>query len=227
MHHRKLKAGMLALLLASLAACASESADSGSDTPDENDIATYQELALHVGERAKTYDTAMQAPNTTPADCATIHAAYDDQVRPWITGLVSRSDEMDTFMQHHEGEPSADIGCLAATMSYELEHHNSLACKQSDLAGNRAEAARHADAMQSYANRLGQRCNEMMHGLQNGGWQWGPMHPGCMQWNGHCSGMMEHCDDDGGHSGDGGMHGGGYGGYMHDDAQHQGGMHGR
>jgi hypothetical protein len=54
---------------------------------------------------------------------------------------------------------------------------------------DRAEAARHVQAMTGYAGHAAARCDEMQAGFDSGGWSWSPMMSGC-QSAGAGGGMM-------------------------------------
>ncbi|HSO39595.1 MAG TPA: hypothetical protein VLT33_44015 [Labilithrix sp.] len=190
------------LLLAAIAACSGETTvmRTGSDGVAANDVATYEQLALHVQSAAESYRTNMMgAGMTSLASCQGMHDGYDSQVRPWISQMAQMSGGMDGEMGAHGGATSADMGCVSGRMMDELDHHRQVACTAPELPVDRSEATRHAGMMTSYGAHMRDRTGQMMNGLDGGTWSWGPMMDGCQGW--HDGGTMR----DGGMMSDGGM----------------------
>lgn len=189
-----------ALALGICAACggstsgsSSTSADAGTTGTTSSSITSYQELAGNTRSAANSYRANTTGPQATSASCRDVHDQYDAQVRPWVSRMVQMGRDLDDFMGGHGGSAYADMRCASATMMDELDHHRSVACTLTSLAANQAEAARHADAMNSYAGHAWDRCGQML-GSFNGSGSWGPMMAGCENWSGTCcSSMMWGC----------------------------------
>lgn len=161
----------------------------GTGTP-QSEVASYQSLAQKVQSAAASYGSSVAAQSMSSlAACRTLHNAYDAEVRPWIIRMNVVSSEMDRLIDQRGGAAYADIGCAAAGMLSELDHHAAIACSYANLSDDRTEAARDVNAMQGYALHISGRCGEMMSGLSCAGcmMHWGPMMQGCAGWHG---GMM-------------------------------------
>lgn len=156
-----------------------------------DDIAGYEQLSLEVQDGARTYRQVMMTLATgAAAECRRIHDQYDAQVRPLVSQAVHLAGAMDRYMDEHGGADAADYSCVSTAMMSELDRHHAAACVRSDLAGNQAEADRHAAAMLSYGGQLSARCDQMMRGIESGHWDWEPMMRACNSWDGCCSDMM-------------------------------------
>lgn len=171
--------GSIGLALA-VSACGSTPAPA-SEVVSTSDLDTYRSLAEQTQAAATSYRATMMGVGATLGTCATIHDAYDRQVRPWVSRMSGMSGSMDGYIDAHNGGDFADLTCVAAGMLAELDAHRAAACASSDFGIDRAEAARHVDAMATYAGHQLQRCGEMGRGMGGGGWNWGPMMNGC-QW---------------------------------------------
>jgi hypothetical protein len=199
----------LAFAVVIAAACGDEPPADGSGEPDlagdadgdpsgatgtTAELAQYQQLTLDVQEGATMYgSTMMGSETTTTADCRRVYDAYDELVRPWVSQMVAMSGRMDRHMDSNGGEEVADYGCAVATMMDELDLHRATACTLNDIRMNRAEAARHVDAMLNYSEHLWERCEQMMRGIDTGAWAWGPMMTGCETWDDDCGMMHDGC----------------------------------
>jgi hypothetical protein len=181
-----------ALALGAIVACGGTSTGAPG-AGGRSDITTYEQLASNTQLAVSSYRTAMAGSNITPTTCDEIHDQYDARVRPWISRMMQMAGAMDDFMGDHGGGSRADMTCGSATMMDELDHHRSVACTLATVAADRAEAARHADAMSSYARHAWDRCVEMS-GAADGG-TWGPMMNGCESGSSTCcSGVMRTAD---------------------------------
>lgn len=167
----------LALALALPTGCGSSDSSGGGSPAD--DIARFDQLASQVGQAAADYRATVLAADTTLGNCNKVEDAYDRTVRPWLGQMLELSHEMDGVMDDHQGQSDADMMCVAAAMMDELDAHRAVACTAADLAGERAEATRHADSMAGYAGHIEDRCNEMLRGLGGDGWTWSPIMGGC------------------------------------------------
>ena len=144
------------------------------------DIASYRENALAVRDSATQYQAAMTSDAmTTVAACQDAHDEYDATVRPIILQMQGMGGSMDVFMSQHGGGAMADVGCVSRGMMSELDQHHSVACQLSDLASDRAEAARHTGVMTTYAGHLSERSDQMMGATGDSSASWGPMMAGC------------------------------------------------
>ena len=175
----RISVGFIGLAWA-LSACGSAPAPA-SDAVSTSDLDTYRSLAEQTQAAASSYRATMTGAGATLATCATIHDAYDGQVRPWISKMSGMSGSLDGYIDAHHGGDFADLTCVVAGMLAELDAHRAAACASPDFGIDRAEAVRHADAMATYAGHQLQRCGEMGRGMGGGGWNWGPMMNGC-QW---------------------------------------------
>jgi hypothetical protein len=132
---------------------------------------------------------------TTLAQCQSLESQYDGQVRPWISEMVGMAGGMDGLVSAHDGAMDADMGCVTNAMMQELDTHRSTACAAADMGTDRAEAARHVQAMSGYTTHGIQRSDEISHGMQGGSWSWTPMMSGCQNGGGGMGpggGMMMH-----------------------------------
>jgi hypothetical protein len=156
---------------------------SGSPEPaiaSRSDVVQYNQLALQVQSAAGAYGNALGRTNgTTIASCQSVEDQYDGQVRPWVSQMRQMSGAMDDLAAAHDGAMHADMGCDANAMLHELDHYRSVACASSDLATDRAEAARHVQAMMGYTSHATERCGELLAGLDRSDWNFSPMMSGC------------------------------------------------
>lgn len=160
--------------------------------PSASDVTTYALLAANVQRAAISYRATMMAPTTASvADCNRVHDSYDAQVRPLVSQMAQMRAAMDHYMDDHGGASVADFSCVSATMTYELDLHRATACTSADITTDRAEVHRHVDAVLSYAGHIGNRCNEIMRGVDAGHPNWEAVMSGCESWDGHghCSMM--------------------------------------
>jgi hypothetical protein len=173
-----------------VASCGGTGSGASATTASSSQVTQYEQLALQVQSAAGSYGETMAGTGvTTVAECQSVEAQYDGQVRPWVSQMSGMSGGMDSLVSAHDGAMEADMGCDATSMMQELDNHRSMACASTDLAADRAEAARHVQAMTGYTSHGMQRCNEMLAGLDGGGWSWSPMMSGCEMGSGS-GGMM-------------------------------------
>lgn len=179
---------------------ASEQQDSATDTQVESQqIEDFQLRLAQVEEQAISYRDQMTSTGmTTVADCVTASEQYESSVRPWIDEMMDMSDSMDRYVSAHGGVDVADLACVATNMRAELDHHHDLACAEQSLDADRKEAQRHVDAMLSYVDHSWQRCDQMMTGVDEGEWHWGPMMTSCEGWA-DTADTADECVDDSPH----------------------------
>lgn len=163
-----------------VSACGGASSAGSSSNPSAGDVVQYQQLSLQTQAAVDAYGQTMTGTMvSTLAECQSVEDRYDGQVRPWISLMVQGSAAMDNLVATHGGSGEADVDCDANAMMQELDRHHSAACASSDLATDRAEAARHVQAMTGYTGHATERCDEMLSGLGGDGWSWSPMMSGC------------------------------------------------
>ena len=166
-------AGVLAL-----GACSSSMDDSMGVTA--SDVAALDQAAAGVSGSAASYRTST-ATMATAADCTAARQEYAAQVQPDVDRVAQMSGRMDGAMSSMGQMMGADMECGAGVMQRELAQHLGAACTAPDMATNQAEAARHADAMQEFADHMRMRSEEMgtMMGA-NGEMMGGGMGPAMM-----------------------------------------------
>ncbi len=161
----------------------------GSSPASSSEVAQYRQLAVQVQSAAVDYGTTMAGSDIIGvSDCQRAEDQYDAPVRSWISRMMQMSADLDSLVAEHQGAMHADMGCDSETMMSELDHHRSVACASSHLDIDRAEAARHVQAMMGYTDHATARCDEMASGFAGHGWSWSPMMSGCQSMPG--GGMM-------------------------------------
>ncbi len=159
-----------ALAVAVLAACGSSSNSSTLD------VASFRSTAQAIASAADQHATAMSSvANMT--DCQTELSHYQGTVQPMIDRMSGLSDSMDTCMRSGGQPNDADARATCDSMSSELQAHLAQGCASSDMGVDRAEATRHARAMDGFAKREEDRA-DMIGGMMG-------MSP--MMSGGHCS----------------------------------------
>lgn len=157
-----------------------------------SDVASYDRLASDLGGAVTNYRTATSAMST-PAECMAALQQYLGTVKPDLDRMGPLAGEMDSQMMALGQGLSSDMRCGMDVMRGELARHAAVACTAADMGMNRAEAGRHADAMESFADHMRMRAAEaggMMggaSGMMGGGWTmpdggmmgWGHQMPGC------------------------------------------------
>jgi hypothetical protein len=136
-----------------------------------SDVAALDRAASNVSSSAASYETSASAM-ATPADCSAAVQQYSAQVQPDVDHIAQMSGRMDAAMSSMGQRMGADMECGASVMQQELAQHLAAACTATDMAANRAEAARHAEAMQEFADHMRMRADEMgtmMDGMMGGG----------------------------------------------------------
>jgi hypothetical protein len=125
------------------------------------------------------------------ADCQRTHDQYDAQVRPLVTQIVQMAGEMDAVIDLHGGGANADMKCGSATVMDELDYHRAIECTLADQNANQGEAARHTDTINSFANQMLGRCDELQKAnAANGSSNFTPMMYGCERWSTTCCSAM-------------------------------------
>jgi hypothetical protein len=161
-------------------ACGGTSSGSGPVIASSTDVVQYEQLTSQVQSAASAYETAVAGTDvTTVAGCQSAEDNYDGQVRLWVTQMRQMSGAMDDLAAAHDGAKDADMGCDANAMAQELDRHRSAACASPDLATDRAEAARHVQAMTVYTSHATRRCSELLAGLDGSNWTFSPTMSGC------------------------------------------------
>ncbi len=115
------------------------------------EIEQLRVLANGVVDSAEDYrDRA--AAMADRAACRTARAAHDERVRSRIEAMVALAPRVDRWLQARGPDDHADTGCSSTTMLDELDRHLGIACSSPDLAANRAEAVRHVEAIDRWAD---------------------------------------------------------------------------
>ena len=154
------------------------------------DVTSYDLLAADFSGQLQTYCSSAAAMSSA-SGCTAALQQYLEHVRPDLAGMGPLAGHIDDQMMG-AGMPAGDMRCGMDLMSRELDHHAGVACTSADMSANRAEARRHCDQMQGYADHM------QMRGAEAGG----TMGPGMM---GSGSGMMSGGSDGGWMMPDGGM----------------------
>ena len=154
-----MKRMMVAVACGALASCGGGS-DGGSGAT-AAEVQDFRASALAVSASASAYGaTAATMPDH--ATCLADERGYEAQVRPMLDQMSMRSGAMDEQMASMGRAGDADISCGASAMVAELDHHAGLACTATvDMAPNRAEAARHVEAMTAWADHERVRSEQM------------------------------------------------------------------
>ena len=159
------------------------------------DVASYDDLATDVSGQLQAYCSAA-AGMSSASGCTAALRQYLDRVRPDIAGMGPLAGRIDDHMMGAGMMPAGDMRCGMDLMSREVERHAGVACTSADMGANRAEAQRHCDRMQGYADHM------RMRGAEAGG----TMGPGMMgPGSGSGPGMMNGGSDGGWRMPDGGM----------------------
>jgi hypothetical protein len=147
------------LLTATLVGC-------GMDHVTSVDARAYTALAQQISTSASAYAAAAGSTSDVPS-CQSRHAAYDGQMMPMLERMHAMSGDMDREMGMMG--PYGDMMCGADAMLAELAHHDAVACASTDMNANHAEATRHADAMQAWAEHQRASCAQMGGMMGSGG----------------------------------------------------------
>ncbi len=142
-----------------------------------SDVAALDQAAARVSSSAASYQTST-ANMATPADCGAAVQQYSTQVQPSVDRIAQMSGRMDAAMSSMGQMMGADMECGSGVMQQELAHHLGVACASPDMAANRAEAARHAGAMQEFADHMRMRADEMSTMMGSSGMMGGGMGSG-------------------------------------------------
>lgn len=158
------------IVAASLAACSSEPP---TRSVAQTDVIAYRELLEDVVAATTHYRAVMMDPGMTACTCGSFHRDYDDKMRWFLDQMPAFAGDMDAIMMDHQAGRAADVERVTDAMRDELDQHARVACTWTDLASDRAEAARHVDAMLVLTTHATERCDEMQNGLDGHGWSWG------------------------------------------------------
>ena len=115
------------------------------------EIEQLRVLASGVIGAAEAYGVRAAAM-TDRAACRAARAGYEEQVRSRIEGMVALAPRVDRWLQARGPDDHADTECSTSTLLDELDRHLAIACSSPDLAANRAEAVRHLEAMDRWAD---------------------------------------------------------------------------
>ena len=157
------------------------------DRAAQPDVQAYAALSQQISSAATSYGAAANA-TIDVAGCQSTHTSYDAQVHPMLDRMRSMSGDMDGQMGMMGRTADADMTCGADAMAGELIHHDAVACTSTAMSANHAEAARHAEAMATWADHQQARADQM-GGMMGPG---GGMDPG-----GAASTMTCHRNGDG------------------------------
>lgn len=147
-----------ALMTAMLVGC-------GMDHGTGVDTRAYTALAQQISSSAAAYAAAAGSTSDVPS-CQSGHAAYDAHMGPMLDHLHAMSGDMDRQMGMMA---YGDMMCGADAMLAELAHHDAAACTSTDMTANHAEAARHAAAMEAWAEHQRASCAQMDGGRMGTG----------------------------------------------------------
>ena len=154
-----------------LGACSGTSNSTGVNA---SDVAALDQSAAKVSSSAASYQ-ASTAGMATRADCAAAVQQYTAEVQPDVDRISQMSGRMDAAMSSMGQMMGADMECGAGVMQQELAHHLGIACTSPDMAADRAEAMRHVQAMQQFADHMRMRADEMSTMMGSGGMMAGGM----------------------------------------------------
>ncbi len=139
-----------------------------------SDVVALDQAAANVSSSAASYQTSA-ASMATPADCTSAVQQYTAQVQPNVDHIAQMSGRMDAAMSSMGQMMGADMECGAGIMQQELARHLGIACTSPEMAANRAEAMRHVQAMQGFADHMRMRAGEMGTMMSSGGMMSGGM----------------------------------------------------
>ena len=161
---------MARLLCALLLVACTEPVSQGEVTSDQ--VAAYRTQHRQVEIAATRYDTAIT--RATPELCISMHRTYDRDVRDNVLQLVSLDIELDTAITAHGGGDAADLACTTAAMTVDLDYHGAVACQETTLEDNQAEAARHLVTLGTLIEHAAARISEISTGLASDDetWTW-------------------------------------------------------
>lgn len=166
------------------------------------DITSYNQLTSDLSAQVQAYRSTASSM-LSPSDCTAALQHYLTRVRPDVAGMGPLASRIDDHMMGMGGMMAGDMRCGMDVISRELDRHGAVACTSADMEANRAEALRHCDQMQGYADHMrmrGAEAGEMMgsgmmgSGMTNccgphsdGGWTmadggtmgWDHQMPGC------------------------------------------------
>jgi hypothetical protein len=123
-------------------------------------------LAQDVGAAVTAYGAAAAGMTDVPS-CTTAESAYDAKVRPMVQQMSALAVDMDGMMSSLGQPAQADMACASDAMLAELDHHRAIACG-AEVSADLAEAARHVQAMTSWADHQRIR-SEAMGSMMNVG----------------------------------------------------------
>lgn len=132
------------------------------------DIATYRGIVDSIDEATQNYQVAILDPGLTQESCRTAWTLYDSIATSDVGQMIGLGDEMEAFMDAHDGAFVADMVCVPRLMMAELDQHSNVACMWSTQKSNRAESLRHAAVMSEFIGHVGARVDEMAGG--SGSW---------------------------------------------------------
>jgi hypothetical protein len=164
---RKYRSNMLIRLMIFSSVVALGACGRSSPAAPTAEIEQLRVLASGVVSTAEAYGVR-SGSMTDHAACRAARAGYDEQVRPRIEGMVALAPRVDRWLQARGPDDHADTECSTSTLLDELDRHLAIACSSPDLAANRAEAARHLEAVDRWADLSVARAAEASAAMASG-----------------------------------------------------------
>lgn len=208
------KTVVLGLILAAsavglFAACGGSTNSSGGGATTAADLQTFDTTSQSLSQAVAGYRTR-SAAIADPASCAAAQQSYAPAVQPLVDRMQQMAGSLDGEMSSLGRTGDADMACATGAMKVELDHHAAAACASADPAADRAEAVRHADAMDGIIGHQRDRAGEMASvmgvdgGMMGAGMEGGHMADG--GWTLPDGGSVAACQgsSDGGYTWDGG-----------------------
>jgi hypothetical protein len=146
------------------------------------EIEQLRVLASGVVDSAEDYG-ARAAAMADRAACRAARAGYDEQVRSRIEAMVALAPRVDRWLQARGPDDHADTACSSTTMLDELDRHLGIACSYPDLPANRAEAVRHVEAIDRWADLAVARAVEAAAAVAPGAAENGGGGPRCVRFS--------------------------------------------
>lgn len=135
-------------------------------TPDDatsNVIAAYRVQQRQIEITASRYDNALVELKEAPELCISMHRAYNRDVRDNVFQLGNLDVALDAAITAHGGD--ADLACTTAGITDELDYHGAVACQETAVEDNLAEATRHLLALGALLDHAAARIDEVTAGV--------------------------------------------------------------
>jgi len=161
---------LMMVLLGSLACTSSQ--------PSANltQAASFDQAAVSASNAATQYLQAATS-STTQAECTAALKQYIAAMQPSLDQMRSPAGRLDSYMKSAGDSTAGDMDCGVQVMADEVAYHEAVACTSPDMTANHAEAQRHADAIQFFANHLEMRAVQAA-GMMSPAGMMGPGMPG-------------------------------------------------